>query len=142
MTFTEMTQDEVLAAQTAWSNAVVAQDLEGLLALYDFDCLLFKPTMASTIRTTREGARSYFVAGDPNFAEDKGFILTGYTNVEWQSARGPHLEAGGLAGQDMGHYLFTAPDGSVTKADYSFSYHKKDGRVLITLHHSSFNVAN
>ena len=40
----------------------------------------------------------------------------------------------------MGHYYFSAPDGSVVKADYSFSYHKRDGRVLITLHHSSYNV--
>ena len=68
-----ITTDEVLQAQDAWAKAVVAQDVNGLAALYDYEVLLFKPTMAAKIRTDASGTRSYFVGGDSRFPGDKGF---------------------------------------------------------------------
>ena len=81
-----ITADEVLAAQGAWGEALVAisttADTKGKVAAkalaekvideayaYQFGAVLFKPTLAAapqTFRTTRAGALSYFVGGDPS----------------------------------------------------------------------------
>jgi len=139
--FEPLTADQVIAAQGAWGRAVVARDVDALMGLYDLSVLLFKPTMAASIRIDESGARSYFVGGDSRYPSDSGFLHQGFIAVRFESARGPVLESAGEACQDMGHYFFELPDGSEIKADYSFSYHQRHGRVLITLHHSSFNVA-
>ena len=135
-----MSLAEVKAAQTTWAERVMAQDPEGLCDLYDYDVLMFKPTMAADVRTDRAGARSYFVAGDPDYPNDTGFILQGWVEVTFESARGPRMGGGGISWRDMGHYTFTNAEGQSTKVDYTFAYHKKGGKVLITLHHSSYNV--
>lgn len=139
--FEPMTKAEVIAAQRAWAKYVTEQDVENLLALYDFgspdEPLLFKPTLADVIRLDRAGAKSYFVGGDPNYPHDKGFLKNGWKKVEFQSSAGPILKAGGLGYKDMGHYTFVDGKGNATRADYTFAYHKIDGRVLISLHHSS-----
>ncbi|MEL7027281.1 MAG: hypothetical protein AAGO57_08665 [Pseudomonadota bacterium] len=136
-----MTKAEVVAAQRAWTKYVTEQDVDNLLDLYDFGApdepLLFKPTLADVIRLDRAGARSYFVGGDPNFPHDHGFLKRGWVSVEFQSAAGPILKAGGLGYKDMGHYTFVDGDGNATRADYTFAYHKLGGAVLISLHHSS-----
>ena len=136
-----MTKAEVVLAQRAWAKAVVEQDIEGLLALYDFGApdepLLFKPTLADVIRLDEAGARSYFVGGNPDYPHDEGFLNLGWKHVEFQSAVGPILKAGGLGYKDMGHYTFVNAAGDATRADYTFTYHKKHGKVLISLHHSS-----
>lgn len=52
--FEKMTKAEVINAQRAWAKAVIEQDVETLLGLYDFgspdEPLLFKPTLADVIR--------------------------------------------------------------------------------------------
>ncbi len=136
-----MAKAEVIAAQRAWAKYVTEQDVDNLLALYDFgspdEPLLFKPTLADVIRLDRAGARSYFVGGDPDYPHDKGFLKHGWKRVEFQSAAGPILKAGGLGYKDMGHYTFSNAEGDATRADYTFAYHKLNGKVLISLHHSS-----
>ncbi|MEM6729617.1 MAG: hypothetical protein AAF618_14025 [Pseudomonadota bacterium] len=138
-----MTKAEVVAAQRAWAKYVTEQDVDRLLDLYDFGDpeapLLFKPTLADVIRLDREGARSYFVGGDAEFPHDDGFLKRGWVRVEFQSAVGPILKAGGLGYKDMGHYTFVDGGGNATRADYTFAYHKLAGRVLISLHHSSLS---
>ena len=66
--FEKMTKAEVVNAQRAWAKAVIAQDVEALLGLYDFgtpdEPLLFKPTLADVIRLDEAGTRSYFVGGN------------------------------------------------------------------------------
>ncbi|MEM7693163.1 MAG: phosphoribosyl-AMP cyclohydrolase [Pseudomonadota bacterium] len=139
--FEPMTKSEVISAQQAWSQAVIARDVDRLLGLYDFgtaeEPLLFKPTLADIIRVDRKGARSYFVGGDPAYPNDTGFLNRRWQHVDFQSAVGPILKAGGLGYKDMGHYTFIDGKGNATRADYTFAYHKIDGRVLISLHHSS-----
>ena len=136
-----MTKAEVIEAQRAWAKYVVEQDVDNLLDLYDFgtpdEPLLFKPTLADVIRLDRKGALSYFIGGDPDYPHDNGFLKLGWKRVEFQSAAGPILKAGGLGYKDMGHYTLINADGNATRADYTFAYHKLDGRVLISLHHSS-----
>ena len=139
--FEPMTKAEVVAAQRAWAKCVTDKDIDSLLKLYDFgdpnEPLLFKPTLADVIRLDEKGTRSYFVGGDPNFPQDRGFLNMGWQSVEFQSAVGPILKAGGLGYKDMGHYTLVDWKGNATRADYTFAYHKLDGRVLISLHHSS-----
>lgn len=140
-----MTKAEVIDAQRAWAKYVTEQDVEQLLALYDFgtpdEPLLFKPTLADVIRLDREGAQSYFIGGNAKYPHDHGFLKNGWKSVEFQSAVGPILKAGGLGYKDMGSYTFTDGDGNSTRADYTFAYHKLNGRVLISLHHSSLTWA-
>lgn len=139
--FEPMTKAEVITAQRDWAKRVVDQDVDKLLELYDFgtadEPLLFKPTLADVIRIDRAGARAYFVGGDERYPNDDGFLKRGWKRVEFQSAAGPILKAGGLGYKDMGHYTFVDGEGNATRADYTFAYHKLDGRVLISLHHSS-----
>nr|WP_070959924.1 hypothetical protein [Hyphomonas sp. Mor2] len=136
-----MTKAEVVAAQHAWAKYVTEQDVEQLLELYDLggpdQPLLFKPTLADVIRLDREGARSYFVGGNPDYPHDHGFLKRGWVSVDFQSAAGPILQAGALGFMDMGQYTFVDGNGDGTQADYTFAYHKVNGRVLISLHHSS-----
>jgi hypothetical protein len=139
--FEPMTRQEVVASQGAWARHVTEQNVEPLLDIYDFgrpdEPVLFKPTLADVIRLDRKGARSYFVGGDPDYPHDHGFLNRGWRRIDFQSAAGPVLTAGGLCYKDMGHYSFIDGDGNATRADYTFLYHKLDGRVLISLHHSS-----
>ncbi|MEM8767389.1 MAG: hypothetical protein AAGE43_08100, partial [Pseudomonadota bacterium] len=125
----------------AWAKAVVEQDVDTLLELYDFGApdepLLFKPTLADEIRLDEAGARSYFVGGNPDYPHDGGFLFNAWKRVEFQSAVGPILKAGGLGYKDMGHYTFVNEAGDATRADYTFAYHKLGGKVLISVHHSS-----
>lgn len=128
-------------AQRTWVKYVIEQNVDRLLDLYDFGVpgqpLLFKPTLADVIRNDREGAHSYFVGGNPNYPNDDGFLKRGWKQVKFQSSAGPIMNAGGLGYRDMGHCTFVDGDGNATQADYTFVYHKLDGRVLISLHHSS-----
>lgn len=139
--FEPISKAEVIAAQRLWAKYVTEQDVENLLNLYDFgtpdEPLLFKPTLADVVRLDRAGTRSYFVGGNPDYPHDFGFLNRGWKRVEFQSAAGPILKAGGLGYKDMGHYTFIDGEGNATRADYTFAYHKLDGRVLISLHHSS-----
>jgi hypothetical protein len=139
--YQKMTKAEVVAAQRKWAKYVVERDVDRLLDLYDFDDpdapVLFKPTLADVIRLDRASARAYFVGGDPDWPQDTGFLNRGWTKVEFQSAVGPVLKAGGLGYKDMGHCTLVDGAGTVIRADYTFAYHKIDGRVLISLHHSS-----
>ena len=94
-----MTKAEIAAAQRAWAKRVVERDVDQLLDLYDFgtpdEPLLFKPTLADVIRLDRAGARSYFVGGNPNYPHDHGFLNRGWKQVDFRSAAGPILTAGG-----------------------------------------------
>jgi hypothetical protein len=85
-----ITEDEVNAAQTAWCDALitigqvysaggnyeaVADRLIDDLYDYKEGTVFFKPTLAfgrNAFRSTKEGALSYFIAGNPNFPEDRG----------------------------------------------------------------------
>ena len=95
-----MTKAEVIAAQRAWAKHVTEQNVEELLALYDFgspdEPLLFKPTLADVIRLDQDGARSYFVGGNPEYPNDHGFLKNNWKQVDFQSAVGPIIKAGGL----------------------------------------------
>jgi hypothetical protein len=150
-----ITESEVLAAQVAWGDALVAisttfeaEGIEAAKALaekvideaygYQFGPVLFKPTLTvapQTFRTTRAGALSYFVGGDPAFPSDTGFALKGWRKVEIKNAA---IVISGNTASTMGNVMITDKDGKVTTVDKTWQFLKDDsGKLRIILHHSS-----
>jgi hypothetical protein len=150
-----ITMSEVLAAQKAWGDALVAisttfetKGLDAAKALagkvidaaygYQFGAVLFKPTLTSgaqTFRTTRAGALAYFVGGDPAFPSDNGFALNGWRKVEIKNAG---IFISGNTATTMGNVLISDKDGKVTTVDKTWQFFKDDsGNLRIILHHSS-----
>lgn len=152
---TEISPDEVAAAQHDWGKGIVAigraytdggfdaareaaeAHIDRLYA-YEMGAVLFKPTLASVdqFRTNRKEALSYFVGGDVDHDEDKGFALRPWKQVRWENI-GTQI-ADGMA-VAMGNYYFTPADGAAeVKVEYSFGYVRgTDGRLRIALHDSS-----
>lgn len=150
-----ISEAEVLAAQTAWCNALVAINKAGedrghaaakqlagdvIDAAYGYNLgpVLFKPTLAAppqTFRTTREGALAYFVGGDPDFAQDSGFALKGWTTCRAENAA---IHINGDVATSMGNVIITNGDGKVTTVDKTWTFKKSDdGKLRIVVHHSS-----
>lgn len=150
-----ITEAEVLGAQKAWCQALVdisntnaknGQPAAKALAEkvidsaygYQMGVVLFKPTLTvapQTFRTTRAGALSYFVGGDPAFPNDTGFALKGWTKCESNNA-GIFIE--GDSASSMGNVMVTGKDGKVTTVDKTWTYIKDDaGKLRIVVHHSS-----
>ena len=150
-----ITESEVLTAQRAWGDALVAisttfetEGIEAAKALaekvideaygYQFGAVLFKPTLTvapQTFRTTRAGALAYFVGGDPDFPMDTGFALKGWRKVEIKNAA---IFISGDTATTMGNVMITDKDGKVTTVDKTWQFLKDDsGKLRIILHHSS-----
>ena len=146
-----ITKEEVLKAQQAWADGIVAigetfqeegdysaraaQHISTLYA-YEQGEVLFKPTLASydQFRETFDEALSYFVGG--KIKEDKGFAIKPWSKVRFAEQKITTDSDSALA---MGNYYFT-PVGSdeETKVEYTFGYIKDDeGNVRINVHHSS-----
>lgn len=150
-----ITESEVLAAQKAWGDALVAisttYDAKGIKAAkelagevideaygYQFGSVLFKPTLTlapQTFRTTRAGALAYFVGDDPAFPKDKGFALKSWRKVSINNAA---IFISGNTATTMGKVLITDKDGNVTTVDKTWQFFKDDsGKLRIIVHHSS-----
>lgn len=145
-----ISEEEVIAAQTEWGNGIVAissvhsedgdyaaRATEHINTLYAYGdtAVMFKPTLAADdqFRETFDEALAYFIGKEGT--EDKGFAISGWTNVRWENNGVYTAEDTAMA---MGNYYFTGPDGSETKVEYTFGYVKADdGSLKINLHHSS-----
>jgi hypothetical protein len=153
-----ITKAEVNAAQQAWCDALVAIGkahtdggdakalaTEVLTAAYDYDkgTVFFKPTLAygeKTFRPTKAGALAYFVGGDSNFPDDKGFALK-----PWVKARYDNLGDGDAGIQihgdiaiTMGNVWVSASDGTEVMVDKTFVFKKgEDGKLRLIVHKSS-----
>ena len=141
-----VTENDVLAAQQSWGEAIVAigkaenpeaeaQSTLDRLYGYDLGTVLFKPTLASNepFRGTEKEALSYFVTG--SISEDKGFALAPYNNVRFENEGIiTHCDTA----ISMGEYFFTKTDGSEIKVEYTLGYVRdENGDLKINLHHSS-----
>ena len=99
--------------------------------------LLFKPTKATSIpfRPDLASAVSYFVSGDDNYPEDKGFALQPWIKIEFDNNN--MLISDDIA-VCIGEYYFTDKQSQTTKVEYSFGYKlNSNGQPFIFLHHSS-----
>lgn len=150
-----LTEAEVLAAQKAWGDALVAiarehetgghakakalasQVLDKAYG-YNLGPVLFKPTLTvtpQTFRTTKDGALAYFVGGDPKYPSDKGFALQGWRSVEIKNAA---IQIHGDTASTVGNVMMTDKNGKVTTVDKSWTFKKTDdGAIRIVAHHSS-----
>lgn len=144
--------EDILEAQAEWAAAVVATGRlkdnrqacldaagEAVDRLYAFNItdVLFKPTKAvfRSFRSTRDGAISYFIGGNPDFPEDSGFAMTPWTDVRFENA--VHYLQDDKAFV-MGTYYFTGPNEPDFKVEYSLGYLRTpEGCLKIFLHHSS-----
>lgn len=150
-----VTEAEVLKAQTQWTEALVqiskTYDSKGIKAAsklasnvldsaygYDFGPVLFKPTLAvgdQTFRTTKEGALSYFIGNNKAFSQDSGFALKGWEKGEIKNAA---ILIQGDTALTMGKVMLTDKKGNVTTVDKTWAFKKmSDGKLKIVLHHSS-----
>lgn len=152
---TKITEPEVLAAEQAWGEALVAisrdYDASGIDKAratanavldkaygYNLGPVLFKPTLTrdpQTFRTTKEGALAYFVGHDPNYPNDSGFALKHWRSVEIKNTG---VQIHGDVANTMGKVTMRDRDGKVTTVDKTWTFKKgDDGVVRIILHHSS-----
>ncbi len=149
---TAVVEAEVLEALHRWGQGLVAigkaYEQEGAYVevakkvletsyAYELGDVLFKPTLASQtmFRKTLGGALSYFVGGNVEFSEDRGFALRPWRKVEFDVA-------GISTGKDyalvMGNKLLTDSNGHVTLANFSMAFVRTpQGDLKIKLHHSS-----
>ncbi len=146
----EITEADLKAAQKMWGDAVVKIGAAGDNALeiaqsaakaaYSFELgpIQFKPTLASDqpFRPDLEGALSYFVAGNSNYPEDKGFALKPWIKVRFENH---DVKIFGNKAIVMGHYYFTdKATEQETKVEFTKGYVKMEGgRILLFLQHSS-----
>lgn len=150
-----VTEEQVLAAQKAWGEGIVAiskthtdegdfkaratEHINTLYAYGDDGKVMFKPTLAADdqFRETFDEALDYFIGKEGT--EDTGFAIKGWTNVRWEN-NGVYTD--GDSAMAMGNYYFTGPDGNETKVEYTFGYvPDADGNLKINLHHSSLPYA-
>ena len=154
-----VTEEEVLAVQSAWAGAIkniskvykeggdyvgAAAKAAGELYAYGHCNVLFKPTKAAEyqFRPTPEEAMSYFVGADAvegGYAEDGGFAINGgkgFSDCVYDNHQVELKDGHAIA---MGNYVFTcATTGEKSKVEYTFGYTRcDDGKVRIFLHHSS-----
>jgi hypothetical protein len=147
-----ITKQEIIQAQKAWGNGVVAigkaysqhgdykkvaENIANTFYAYQLGPVLFKPTKTAKhqFRLTKEGAISYFVGGNKRFPEDEGFALQPWTKVKFKNAG---LFIDGNYAVAMGNYFFTPAQGKPIKVEYTFGYIKdKAGKLKINLQHSS-----
>jgi hypothetical protein len=153
-----ITKAEVNAAQQAWCDALVAigkthaegGDAKALAEkvltqayYYDHGPVFFKPTLAfgeNTFRPTKKGALAYFVGGDPDFPDDKGFALKPWVKARYdnQGDGDEGIQIHGDLAITMGNVWVTDKDGNETMVDKTFVFKKgADGKLKLIVHKSS-----
>lgn len=157
-----ITYDEVNAAQQAWCDALVrigqikeeggdykafAEEVLSAAYNYDHGKVFFKPTLAfgdQTFRNDKKGALAYFVGGDPDYPDDKGFAITPWVKARYDNA-GPNNEGIQIYGSvaiTMGNVWVTGKDGKEVMVDKTWVFKKgKDGKLRIIVHKSALPFA-
>ncbi len=153
-----ITYDEVNAAQQAWCDALVkigklkaeggdykafAEQVLSEAYNYDHGKVFFKPTLTfgdQTFRNDKKGALAYFVGGDPDYPNDKGFALKPWVKVRYDNAGSDNqgIQIYGSTAITMGNVWVTAEDGSEVMVDKTWVFKKgKDGKLRIIVHKSA-----
>lgn len=153
-----ITYDEVNAAQQAWCDALVkigklkveggdykayAEKVLSEAYNYDYGKVFFKPTLAfgdQTFRNDKKGALAYFVGGDPDYPNDKGFALTPWVKARYDNAgdRNEGIQIYGSVAITMGNVWVTDKTGKEVMVDKTWVFKKgRDGRLRIIVHKSA-----
>lgn len=155
---TIITYEEVNAAQQAWCDALVkigqikeeggdykafAEEVLSTAYNYDNGKVFFKPTLAygeQTFRNDKKGALSYFVGGDPDYPNDKGFAITPWVKARYDNTgdKNEGIQIYGSIAITMGNVWVTGKDGKEVMVDKTWVFKKgKDGKLKIIVHKSS-----
>ena len=153
-----ITEAEVNAAQQAWCDGLVAigkvykdgGDYKAFASrfiddTYDFKDgrVFFRPTLAvapQAFRTTKPGALAYFVGGDSNFPDDKGFALAPWVKCRYDNAiEGSNaIQIHGNIALTMGNVHVEGADGNKVMVDKVFAFRKSpDGKLRMIVHKSA-----
>jgi hypothetical protein len=152
-----VSEDMVNAAQQDWCDGLVqigAVDAGGgdvrkaasdvVDALYDYaeGTVFFKPTLAfgkNTFRSTRRGAISYFVGGDPEFPEDTGFALKRWVKVSYDNNAAENgIQIHGEVAITMGNVYLANATGDEVVVDKTFVFRLcSDGKLRLCVHKSA-----
>jgi hypothetical protein len=152
---TNITETQVLQAQQAWCAGLLSisdayrsggfakakttanQVLDQAYA-YQYGAVAFKPTLTTiphTFRATKVGALAYFVGGDPNYPNDKGFAIKPWKTCK---VRNQVIQLNGMFANTMGNVDLTEESGTITTVDKTWTFLREpDGKIRIILHHSS-----
>lgn len=155
---TIITYEEVNAAQQAWCDALVkigklkeeggdyktfADQVLSNAYNYDNGKVFFKPTLAygdQTFRNDKKGALAYFIGGDPDYPNDKGFALTPWVKARYDNAgkNNEGIQIYGSIAITMGNVWVTDKTGKEIMVDKTWVFKKgKDGKLRIIVHKSS-----
>ena len=155
---TVITYDEVNSAQQAWCDALVkigklkeeggdyktfASEVLSSAYNYDNGKVFFKPTLAfgdQTFRNDKKGALAYFVGGDPDYPNDKGFAITPWVKARYDNAgkNNEGIQIYGSIAITMGNVWVTGKDGKEVMVDKTWVFKKgKDGKLKIIVHKSA-----
>lgn len=157
MTTHPITEKMVNAAQQAWCDGLVhigAVDAAGadakaaaselVDAIYDYaeGTVFFKPTLAfgkNTFRSTRRGAISYFVGGDPEYPDDSGFALKHWVAVSYDNNAAENgIQIHGDIAITMGNVYLRSAGGDEVLVDKTFVFRRcKDGKLRLCVHKSA-----
>ncbi len=153
-----ITYDEVNAAQQAWCDALVkigqlkedggdykafAEQVLSEAYNYDYGKVFFKPTLAygdKTFRNDKKGALAYFVGGDPDYPNDKGFALTPWVKARYDNAgdKNEGIQIYGSVAITMGNVWVTDKEGNEVMVDKTWVFKKgTDGKLRIIVHKSA-----
>ncbi len=153
-----ITYDEVNQAQQAWCDALVkigklkeeggdykAYTESVLSEAYNYDQgkVFFKPTLAygkQTFRNDKKGALAYFIGGDPDYPNDKGFALTPWVKARYDNAGEGNqgIQIYGSVAITMGNVWVSGKDGKEVMVDKTWVFKKnKEGKLKIIVHKSS-----
>lgn len=155
--YVPITEDAVNAAQTAWCDGLVtigrvygeggdykAAASRLLDELYDYKdgTVFFKPTLAfgaNAFRSTKDGALSYFVGGNPNFPEDTGFALKRWVKVRYDNNAAENgVQIHGDIAVTMGNFYLTNVDGQEVVVEKTLVFRQcRDGRLRLCAHKSA-----
>lgn len=155
---TVITYDEVNAAQQAWCDALVkigslkeqggdykafAEQVLSEAYNYDNGKVFFKPTLAygdQTFRNDKKGALAYFIGGDPDYPNDKGFALTPWVKARYDNAGANNegIQIYGSIAITMGNVWVTDKSGKEVMVDKTWVFKKgADGKLRIIVHKSA-----
>lgn len=153
-----ITYDEVNAAQQAWCDALVeigrlketggdyksyAEKVLSEAYNYDYGKVFFKPTLAfgdQTFRNDKRGALAYFVGGDANYPDDKGFALKPWVKARYDNAgdNNQGIQIYGSVAITMGNVWVADKEGNEVMVDKTWVFKKgKDGKLRIIVHKSA-----
>ena len=94
---------------------------------------------ANAFRSTKEGALSYFIGGNPDFPEDTGFALKRWVNVRYDNNAAENgIQIHGEIAITMGNFYLTNSEGKEIVVEKTLVFRRcSDGKLRLCAHKSA-----